>query len=117
MEEIILFTPVNVGIVSNVKSFTMARNGDIAVTSTAAATLLRSPQENAPDTVRLVNTGAQPVRVAFGGSTVTVTDSTGLVLPAAMTSAESFRLNGATHIACKTATGTATVNFQMGNGL
>ena len=118
MEEIVIFSPVAASVGSTgAPEFNSYRNGDIAVTSTAGATLLRRPQDNAPDTVRLLNTGATPVRVQFGASTVTVADTTGLVLPAAMNAAESFRLNGATHIACKTVSGTSTVNFQMGGGL
>lgn len=84
-----------------------------AVTTTSATTAVVSDNYKA-GSVRVYNSGPSTVFMKFGDSNVTVTVDNGVPVPSG--AVEVYSLLRITHIACITASGTATIYFTPGEG-
>jgi hypothetical protein len=82
-------------------------------TSAVALTVPGAPPRNM--SVRVLNTGAAPVFIAFGTSGVTTATTTGLPVPAGVVNTFTVP-EGTTHAATIIAAATATVYFTVGEG-
>lgn len=87
----------------------------LACSSTTASVALPGTVTGLPKwTIRLYNSGAVPVFVALGGSSVTATTADMIIPPGVV---EVFQpLEGVTHIAGITASSTATLYITRGEG-
>lgn len=89
---------------------------NLAATTSTGAVALTDIGHIGSKAVRVYNSGASTVFIAFGTSSIVATTAAGMPVPAG--AIETFEISGSvTHVAGITASGTSTVYFTSGRGL